>query len=73
MSWVSVLAKSESFDKPKRRGRWFRLPPEKKLAIQSDVLRREQIREELAKYTDRAIAERHGVHKRTVNKLCKKT
>jgi hypothetical protein len=71
MTWVSVLKPASVVSKPKNKGRWFRLPEDKKRAIQDDVLRREEIRKELAKYTDAAIARKHGIHRRTVNKLCK--
>lgn len=72
MSWLSALQTKDSPKSSKpQRGRWFRLPEDKKRAIQDDVLRREEIRKELAKYTDREIAKRHGIHKRTINKLCK--
>lgn len=44
----------------------------KKDAVRADLVKADELKAELLNYTHKAIALRHGIHKRTVNKLCKK-
>jgi AraC-like DNA-binding protein len=56
-------------ERVRKTGRWFRLDQSVVSGVMADLQRARELKEELRKYTLKAIANRRGIHRRTVQKL----